>query len=61
VHGRASLRGDAVVAALLAEAASAAATRLVEINLERAAADPRVARARAVAARAGEARERALG
>jgi formiminotetrahydrofolate cyclodeaminase len=58
--GRASLRGDAVAGALLAEAATAAAGRLVEINLADAPADPRAARARDLADRAARARQSAL-
>jgi formiminotetrahydrofolate cyclodeaminase len=60
VTGRASLRGDAVAGALLAEAATAAAARLVEINLDGAPADPRGAQARDMAGRAAQARGRAL-
>ena len=57
--GRASVRGDAIAAALLAEAATAAATRLVEINLADAPGDPRLERARELARSAAEARRSA--
>jgi len=53
------LQGDAITGALLAEAASRAATRLVEINLL-GRADERVTRALEAARRAGAAREEAL-
>jgi formiminotetrahydrofolate cyclodeaminase len=60
VDGRPSLHGDAATGALLAEAATAAAVRLVELNLAELPDDPRLARARAAAAAAAAARERAL-
>jgi hypothetical protein len=47
--------------ALLAEAATRAAARLVELNLAAQPDDPRVGAARELAARAAAARERALG
>ena len=53
------LRGDAITGALLAEAASRAAGRLVEINLA-GRADPRLARVSDATRRAGTAREEAL-
>jgi methenyltetrahydrofolate cyclohydrolase len=58
--GRDSVRGDAVAGALLAEAAAAAAARLVEINLAGAPADPRRERARDLSHAAADARRRAL-
>jgi methenyltetrahydrofolate cyclohydrolase len=58
--GNPSLRGDALTGTLLAEAAALAAARLVEINLASTPGDDRVERARALAARALSARERAL-
>jgi methenyltetrahydrofolate cyclohydrolase len=58
--GRASIRGDAIAAALLAEAATAAAARLVEINLRDSPRDPRLVRARSLAGLAAQARARAL-
>jgi formiminotetrahydrofolate cyclodeaminase len=58
--GRDSVRGDAIAGALLAEAAAAAATRLVEINLAGAPADPRRERARELSHAAAHARRRAL-
>ncbi len=57
--GRASVRGDAIAGALLAEAATAAAARLVEINLADAPGDPRLERARELARSAAEARRSA--
>jgi formiminotetrahydrofolate cyclodeaminase len=60
-EGRRSLEGDATAGALLAEAATRAAVRLVEINLAGAPDDPRLAEARACAERAWAARRRALG
>ncbi len=57
---RESVRGDAIAGALLAEAATAAAARLVAINLGGAPADPRRGRARELSRRAAEARDRAL-
>ena len=50
------VRGDAVTAVLLAEAAAAAAASLVEINLEGLGDDGRLARAREARRRAAEAR-----
>jgi formiminotetrahydrofolate cyclodeaminase len=47
------LRGEAKTAMLLAAAATGAAAYLVELNLAREAADPRLARARELAERAG--------
>jgi formiminotetrahydrofolate cyclodeaminase len=58
--GNPNLRGDALTAALLAEAAALAAARLVEINLASAPGDARVERGRELARRALAARERAL-
>ena len=58
--GNPSLRGDAIAAALLAEAAGQAAARLVEINLAAADGDARTDRARALAERALAAREETL-
>jgi formiminotetrahydrofolate cyclodeaminase len=60
VGGRPSVAGDAVTAAVLAEAAAAAAGRLAELDLAPASGGPRAERARAAAARAAAARERAL-
>jgi formiminotetrahydrofolate cyclodeaminase len=57
---RPSLEGDAAAAALLAEAATRAAVRLVELNLARRPDDPRLRTAREFAARAWSAREGAL-
>ena len=57
--GRESVRGDAIAAALLAEAAAAAAARLVAINLGGAPADPRRERAGELTRLAAEARRRA--
>jgi formiminotetrahydrofolate cyclodeaminase len=54
--GRRSLEGDATAGALLAEAATRAAVRLVELNLAEQADDPRLAAARELAARAWAAR-----
>lgn len=55
-----AVRGDAVTAVLLAEAAARAAAGLVELNLARLPDDPRLAGARSAAERAGAARERVL-
>ena len=54
--GRASIRGDAIAGALLAEAATAAAARLVEINLRDSPGDPRLQRARELTRLAAQAR-----
>jgi formiminotetrahydrofolate cyclodeaminase len=54
--GRRSLEGDATAGALLAEAATRAAARLVELNLAAQRDDARVSRARESAARARTAR-----
>jgi formiminotetrahydrofolate cyclodeaminase len=59
--GNKNLVGDAITAALLAEAGGQAAARLVAINLSGAPADERVAEARQLADRARAARDRALG
>lgn len=59
-RGAGMARGDALAAAILAEAATRAAARLVEINLALGAGDPRVVRARELAAAAAEALDRAL-
>jgi formiminotetrahydrofolate cyclodeaminase len=57
-----ALKGDAVTAVLLAEAATRAAARLVEINLSGApAGDPRVGEVAGLSERAARAREVALG
>jgi formiminotetrahydrofolate cyclodeaminase len=58
--GRASLRGDAIAGALLAEAAAAAAVRLVEINLRDTPGDSRLGRARELTQVAADARRRAI-
>jgi methenyltetrahydrofolate cyclohydrolase len=50
------VRGDALTGALLAEAATAAASTLVQINLERQPAAPELERARSARDRAGRAR-----
>ena len=50
--GKRGLRGDALAGADIAAGAARAAARLVEINLEGAAGDPRLARAREAVARA---------
>jgi methenyltetrahydrofolate cyclohydrolase len=55
--GRPALEGDAATAALLAEAATRAAARLVELNLARAPDDVRLRAAAEYAARAWTARE----
>ena len=59
--GGRALEGDATAGALLAEAATRAAARLVELNLAAQPDDQRVGAARELAARAVAARERALG
>jgi methenyltetrahydrofolate cyclohydrolase len=56
----AAVRGDALAGVVLAEAATTAAVRLVEINLVDAGADDLIERARAARGRAAEARARAL-
>ena len=53
------VRGDALTGTLLAEAAAAAASTLVQINLERQPAAPELHRARDAAARAARARSEA--
>jgi methenyltetrahydrofolate cyclohydrolase len=58
-HGNPNLRGDAVTAALLAEAGARAAGALVEINLASAPDDPRIARATALLRDASESARRA--
>jgi formiminotetrahydrofolate cyclodeaminase len=55
--GRPSLEGDAVAAALLAEAATQAAARLVELNLAGQPGDARLSAARELAGRAWSARQ----
>jgi formiminotetrahydrofolate cyclodeaminase len=60
VSGARRLVGDAVTAALLAEASCVAAGRLVEINLESVADEPRRSEVSDLAAAAAGARERAL-
>jgi len=56
-----SLRGDATAGTLLAEAATRAAARLVEINLRGESEDGRVEEVARLSRRAAKARERALG
>jgi formiminotetrahydrofolate cyclodeaminase len=58
--GSEHLRGDAVTGAVLAEGASRAAARLVEINLADHPEDPRLEEAAAAVRRASSAREEAL-
>lgn len=58
-NGDPDVQGDAVAAALLAEAGVQAAANLVEINLATTNRDPRIQRARKVAASASEAARRA--
>jgi formiminotetrahydrofolate cyclodeaminase len=60
-EGKRSLEGDATAGALLAEGATRAAARLVEINLAGAPEDERLAAARDCTERAAAARLRALG
>ena len=60
-HGDPRVRADAVAAAVLAEAAARVAATLVQVNLATGPADPRIEVARALAARAATARERAIG
>jgi formiminotetrahydrofolate cyclodeaminase len=59
--GRRSHEGDAAAGALIAEAATRAAVRLVELNLADQPDDPRLGAAREHAARAWAARTRVLG
>jgi methenyltetrahydrofolate cyclohydrolase len=59
-RNKTALAGDAITAALLAEAASRAAARLVEINLAAREGDPRLAVVRELVERAGAARATAL-
>jgi formiminotetrahydrofolate cyclodeaminase len=59
--GAPGVRGDAVTGLLIAEAGAQAAARLVAINLEHRAEDPRRAAASEAAERAAAIRERALG
>lgn len=59
-HGNPTLRADAQTAALLAEASARSAATLVEANID-GSADERIERARSAAARAADARTRALG
>jgi len=56
-----SLAGDAIAAVVVAEAATRAAARLVEINLRDATDDPRLEEVDRLARRAASARERSLG
>jgi formiminotetrahydrofolate cyclodeaminase len=58
-RGEPEVRADAAAAALLAHAATRAAAHLVEVNLAAASDDDRVARARLLAATAGDAAARA--
>lgn len=55
-----ALKGDGAAGLLLAEAAAAAAARLVEINLHARPDDPRLAQVAALAQRAAIAREQAM-
>lgn len=59
-RGEASVRADAVAAALLAHASARAAATLVEVNLGTTPTDERLVRARDVAGTAGMALDRAL-
>jgi methenyltetrahydrofolate cyclohydrolase len=59
-RGNPNLRGDAVTAALLAEASARAAANLVEINLAERNRDQRIERAQELASAAGAAARRAL-
>jgi len=59
--GNEPLAGDASAAALIAEAATRAATALVQLNLEGSPEDPRLPRAGALAQHAWETRGRVLG
>jgi methenyltetrahydrofolate cyclohydrolase len=59
-QGNPNLRGDAVTAALLAEASARAAANLVEINLAERNGDRRVERAQELASAAGAAARRTL-
>jgi len=59
-RGNVELRGDAMAGVLLAEAATRAAARLVELNLENAGDDERREQAAALARRAWKARTEAL-
>lgn len=58
--GNPNLRGDATAAALLSQAAARTAANLVEINLATMEGDDRIERARALAAAAGAAADRAV-
>jgi methenyltetrahydrofolate cyclohydrolase len=59
--GNEHLRGDAATGAVIAEAATRSAVTLVELNLARAPEDPRRDRATALAGRAWQQREVAIG
>jgi formiminotetrahydrofolate cyclodeaminase len=59
-EGDADVRGDAVTAAILADAGARVACHLVEINLGALPADERIARARGLCGSAGRAAEAAL-
>jgi formiminotetrahydrofolate cyclodeaminase len=59
--GNAHLKGDAITAVVLAEAACSAGVRLAEINLARVPSDPRLDEAAALTSRAAAARGQALG
>jgi len=60
-HASASVRGDVITSALLAEAAARSAATLVETNLQRNPGDERVTAARSAAEQAASARRRVLG